>query len=685
MKPSPFLMIMFAGLIAGSTSAIAAGQEAPNVLFIAVDDLKPMLGCYGDEMIKTPNIDRLAAQGTVFLNAHCQQAVCGPTRASLLTGLRPDTTKVWDLKTRIRDILPDVVTLPQYFKQNGYTSVGTGKIFDPRSVDDQTVDDPASWSRPYSTFAQNPDEEFGCVNPEFVAKVRALKAKGIKAQNKQKKALGGTPPVEIDQDVPDSTYADGRIADTGIALLNELAPKDAPFFVAVGFKKPHLPFVAPKKYADLYERSQFQLAELKKRPIGAPDFHWQPGWEIRNGAYSDIPLLNDGNPIPDEMQITLIHGYHACVSYTDAQIGRLLDALEASGEADNTIVIFWGDHGWHLGDHGMWCKHTNYEQSTRVPLIIADLRSPRAQKTKSTVEFVDIYPTLCELAGLPVPEVLQGVSLVPVLADPAATIKEVAVSQFPRLAGGHGEIMGYAYRDSRYRYIEWIDGDFRAGETGGEVFAREFYDYKADPLERRNLIDNPEYATEVKRLQSIAANTKLKNKKDAMLKKKLLIPAVSALAAITMGQNILANPDFADDEIKPWKLQSKLDASLSTANGELTVTMSESSETASHRMLTQFDLALEPNTKYLLQFVARTDATNGKNMKVAISRSVNWKEGHYGLMRSETPGSEWKIYKYTFKTKEITAEDPACFKIHLGELNGNTYFKNFLLLNKEGK
>ncbi|MBI9020636.1 MAG: sulfatase [Verrucomicrobia bacterium] len=506
MKSMPFFTIT-AGLAAGSAHAAAIPPEPverPNILFIAVDDLKPMLGCYGDTLIQTPNIDRLASQGTVFLNAHCQQAVCGPTRASLLTGLRPDTTKVWDLKTRIRDILPDVVTLPQYFKQNGYTAVGTGKIFDPRSVDSQTVDDPASWSRPYSQFPRNPDEEFGCVNPEFVAKVRALEARGIKAQNKQKKALGGTPPVEIDQDVPDSAYDDGRIADTGITLLKELAPKDEPFFVAVGFKKPHLPFVAPKKYADLYERSQFHVAEIKEKPIGAPDYHWQPGWELRNGSYSDIPLLNEGLPIPDEMQITLIHGYHACVSYTDAQVGRLLDALEASGEADNTIVILWGDHGWHLGDHGMWCKHTNYEQATRSPLIIADLRNPKAQQSSSPVEFLDIYPTLCELAGLPTPGTLQGVSLTPILNDPSASMMEAAMSQFPRGISKGVEAMGYSFRDTRYRYIEWIKKDYRAGESGGEVVARELYDYETDPLETRNRVDDPAYAETVARMEKLA-------------------------------------------------------------------------------------------------------------------------------------------------------------------------------------
>lgn len=678
MKSNLFFLTALAGLTVGNISASA--QDKPNVLFIAVDDLKPILGCYGDELVKSPNIDRLAAQGTVFLNAHCQQAVCGPSRASLLTGLRPDTTKVWDLKTRIRDILPDVVTLPQYFKENGYTAVGTGKIYDPRSVDSRNADDPASWSRPYVQFGDNPDEEFGCVNPEFVAKVRALKEKGVVKDGALKKKLGGTPPVEIDQDVPDNAYADGRIADTGIALLNELAPKDEPFFIAVGFKKPHLPFVAPKKYADLYKRSQFHLAEVKERPEGAPDFHWQPGWELRNGSYSDIPPIGDGGPIPEDMQITLIHGYYACVSYTDAQIGRLLDALEESGEADNTIVVLWGDHGWHLGDHGMWCKHTNYEQATRVPLIIADLRKPTGQQSTSVAEFVDVYPTLCELSGLPVPEVLEGDSLVRVLDDPSALVKDAAVSQFPRHVSGHGEIMGYAWRDSRYRYIEWVDGDFYAGEPSGEVIAREFYDYKADPQERRNLIDNPEYVREINRLQTIAAAYKQKkdqveaNPKPAPVKKQAKQPVESC-------NNLLLNPGFASGALAPWKLQDQKAPATAVieAGGTLKLEINEAGKQPYHRTLQQPDLKLDSDTKYLLQFDMRTDADNGGDIKVSVVHSIDYKAPHYGLMRSETPGAEWTTLQYSFKTKEIDPNDPACLKIHLGELNGNTTFKNFIL------
>ena len=514
MKPGEHMNAMRRDLVVGlmvlactvhAVVPAVAGPKPPHVLFIAVDDLKPMLGCYGDDTVQTPHIDRLASRGTVFLNAHCQQAVCGPSRASLLTGLRPDRTRVWDLKTKIRDENPEVVTLPQYFKQHGYTSVGTGKVFDFRSVEGHTRDDPASWSRPYVVFPSNPDAEFGVLNKAFVERVRKLKADGVKSAE-LKNALGGTPPVEIDQDVPDSAYDDGSIADTGIKLLAELAAGEEPFFLAVGFKKPHLPFVAPKKYADLYDRNQFKPHPVKQRPEGAPPYHWQPGWELRNGSYSGVPPIDDASPIPDDMQVTLIHGYHACVSYVDAQIGRLLDALNDSGQADHTIVVLWGDHGWHLGDHGMWCKHTNYEQATRSPLIIADLRrAPAGRPAPAPVEFLDIYPTLCDLAGLPVPEVLQGVSLVPILDDPAASVKPVAVSQYPRHVGD-GEAMGYAYRDPRYRYIEWVRKDYRAGDRTGDVVDREFYDYQTDPLETRNLVDDPRYADEVARMKQIAAS-----------------------------------------------------------------------------------------------------------------------------------------------------------------------------------
>jgi iduronate 2-sulfatase len=489
------LVILFSGF-----AGFAFSAEKPNVLFIAVDDLKPMLGCYGDPVIKTPRIDSLAAQGTTFLNAHCQQAVCGPSRASLLTGLRPDQTKVWDLKTRIRKALPDVVMLPQHFKENGYESVGIGKVFDPRSVEGREKDDPASWSRPYIHPAENEKSQMGFLEPEFVARAKKAKRENRGDWEAMKNALGGTPTVEIDQDVPDEAYDDGWIGARSVELIGELSKGEKPFFLAVGFKKPHLPFVAPKKYADLYSGDDIRLADFQKMPEGAPEIGFQDSWELKNGSYSEYTSYE--GLLPEEKQRELVHGYMACVSYIDAQVGRLLDALEANGVAEKTIIVFWGDHGWHLGDHGMWCKHTNFEQATRVPLIIAKrakvAKVAKGERCLSPVEFVDIYPTLCDLAGLPKPDVLAGKSLVPVLDDPKAKVKEFAVSQYPR-GGGAKMSMGYSFRDERYRYTRWV-----TMSDLSDVLAEEFYDYDKDPGETKNLLGNPEVAERVKLMRERA-------------------------------------------------------------------------------------------------------------------------------------------------------------------------------------
>ena len=480
-------------------SPLAFAAEKPNVLFIAVDDLKPILGCYGDSSIKTPNIDRLAEQGTTFLNAHCQQAVCGPSRASLLTGLRPDTTQVYDLKTRIRDIIPDVVTLPQQFKENGYESVGMGKIFDPRSVDGRVKEDPASWSGPYNLTAENKNSQMGFLNPEFVGRAKKAKRENKGDWDAMKKALGGTPAVEIDQDVPDNAYNDGVLAEMAVSHLAELAKADKPFFLAVGFQKPHLPFVAPKKYADMYSEEDIKLASFQKMPEGAPEIAFQDSWELKNGSYGNY--AGTKGLLPEEEQRNLIHGYMACTSYIDAQVGKLLDALESNGLAENTIIVFWGDHGWHLGDHGMWCKHTNYEQATRVPLIIAQkAKGGKATKSNSPVEFIDIFPTLCDLADIPKPDALEGTSLVPILADPSASVKDVAISQYPR-GGGKSEMMGYTFRDERYRYTRWAPS-----KDVNDLQSEELYDYKTDPLEKKSLIDSPEYAETLKLMRKRAAD-----------------------------------------------------------------------------------------------------------------------------------------------------------------------------------
>lgn len=475
-------------------SPLAFAAEKPNILFISADDLKPILGCYGDTSIITPNIDRLAAQGTTFLNAHCQQAVCGPSRASLFSGLRPDTTQVWDLKTRMRDNIPDVVTLPQHFKDNGYESIGMGKNFDPRSVDGREKEDPQSWSRPYVLIEDNSKSQMGFLSPEFVARAKKAKSENKGDWDAMKKALGGTPAVEIDQDVPDNAYKDGKLADVAIEHLAELSKSDKPFFLAVGFQKPHLPFVAPKKYADLYSREDITLAEFQQMPEGAPDIAFQDSWELKNGSYTETAGVE--GLLEESKQRELIHGYMASVSYIDAQVGKLLDALEENGVAENTIVVFWGDHGWHLGDHGMWCKHTNYEQATRVPLIITKTaKAGVAAKSNSPVEFVDIYPTLCDLAGLPKPDVLEGTSLAPILEDPSTSVKDFAVSQYPR-GNGKKEVMGYSFRDERYRYTRWAPSSDPAA-----IESEELYDYTTDPLETKSLINSPEAAEILKTMR----------------------------------------------------------------------------------------------------------------------------------------------------------------------------------------
>ena len=440
-----------------------------NVLFIAVDDLKPILGCYGDEQVKTPNIDALAAAGVIFTNNHCQQAVCAPSRASLLTGLRPDRTRVWDLKTQIRDMNPDILTLPQYFRQNGYETAGVGKIYDPRSVDKDL--DKVSWSIPY-------------------VKIRADRWMGWPEKVST-----------LSVDKPDEDFADGKIRVAGERLLEQLAAGDKPFFLAVGFKKPHLPFVAPKKYWDLYRRDDFSPHPFQKHALNAPEFAFQPGWELRNG-YVDIPKKG---PIPEDKQKELIHGYYACTSFTDAQVGHLLAKLDGLGLRDDTVVILWGDHGWHLGDHAMWCKHTNFEQATRSPLILSVPGVDGGRANASPTEFIDIFPTLCELTGLDIPAHVDGKSLTPILRGEQDKVKDFAVSQYHRTADGKN-LEGYAIRTERYRYVEWIPRRYRTGKQPydrADVVAVELYDYQIDPLETRSLANDPNYKETVQKLAAM--------------------------------------------------------------------------------------------------------------------------------------------------------------------------------------
>ncbi len=501
----------------GSVKVVSQTTIQPNILFIAIDDLKPILGCYGNTIVKTPNIDRLAKRGTVFLQNYCQQAVCGPTRASLMTGMRPDYTKVWDLKTRMRDVNPDIISLPQYLQSQGYSTQGIGKVYDSRCVDNET--DKPSWSVPYyKTNKKYYPKELGepaltrYQNPTTKSLAaqyaKEAAAQGLKGSEANDYVTAKVRPTTECEEVPDHAYNDGANTLQAKDILIQLSKQSGPFFLAVGLAKPHLPFVAPKKYWDLYKRDQLPVAEFQNKPANAVNIAFHNAGEIR--AYTDIPgvlsTTNDkgfGITLPTDKQRELIHGYYASISYTDANVGVLLNTLDSLGITDNTIIVLWGDHGWHLGDHNLWCKHSNFEQATRAPLIIA---APGLAKkpTKSPSEFVDIFPTLCDLTGIPVPAHLQGKSLVPLMKNPDASVKTFSVSQYPRssetaenerLGYAGTNVMGYSIRTDRYRYTIWMKNGYRSTDpfSAALLVGSELYDYVKDPQETINFTGSAAY------------------------------------------------------------------------------------------------------------------------------------------------------------------------------------------------
>ncbi len=458
------LLAPLASLQAADAPAPAA---KPNVLLICVDDLKPLLGCYGAPTIQSPSIDRLATRGVLFERAFCNQAVCSPSRNALMTGLRPQTIGIYDLGTNFRKAVPDAITLAQHFQQHGYRTEAMGKIF---HVGHGNREDNASWTVPH----WGPGGGMYALPANMDSAKRTFeKAKAEGVPESKMAALPRGAPTEY-ADAPDDAYADGRIADEAIRRLKVAKQKpNEPWLIAVGFLKPHLPFCAPKKYWDLYDPAALLLPTLKEPPIGAPAFAPTTWGELRQ--YSDIPATG---PLDDAKTRHLIHGYHAAVSFMDAQLGRVLDELERLELVKNTIIVLWGDHGWHLGDHGMWCKHTNYEQAARIPLVVCAPGVAKAGvKTGALAETVDIYPTLCELAGLPVPPGLDGASFVDALSDPVATTKEAVFHVYPRT-----QLMGRAVRTARYRLVEW-----KKPGAPSNTAVSELYDYEADPAETKNL------------------------------------------------------------------------------------------------------------------------------------------------------------------------------------------------------
>ncbi|TDU69365.1 iduronate 2-sulfatase [Prosthecobacter fusiformis] len=461
-------------LLAPVMTLVAAKPVRPNVLLICVDDLKPALGCYSDALAKTPNLDRLAARGMRFDLAYCNQSVCAPSRNNLLLGSRSTSLGIYNLSDNFRMAVPDAVTLPQHFKNYGWRTEAIGKIL---HTGHGNHDDEASWSVPPVK-----DKVVEYLDPANSANGQLTREEAF-FTNQQLGRIRELPRGAAweSSDVADNAYADGRIADAGVLRLRAAKKNPGePLFLALGFVKPHLPFTAPKKYWDMHDRAAFPLAARATPPEDAPAYAGKTLGELNN--YDPVP---QEPPLTDDMQRTLMHGYYASVSFMDAQVGRVLDELDALGLSDKTIIVLWGDHGWHLGDHGMWTKHTNYEQANRIPLIIvAPGITVAGSRTKQPAETVDILPTLVELAGLPIlngPQPMDGISLVPVLRDPLTRVRDHATHAFPRQRDGQF-VLGRAIRTERYRLVEW-----KKPGAAADTADLELYDYQEDPLETRNL------------------------------------------------------------------------------------------------------------------------------------------------------------------------------------------------------
>jgi iduronate 2-sulfatase len=465
MKSRTLVIFGLAMLFFLASTLLSLAAERPNVLLILVDDLKPSFGAYGVRWVHSPNLDRLAASGMRFDMAYCNQAVCAPSRNNLLIGSRSTSIGVYSLGYHFRRAVPDAVTMPQFFKQQGYHAAGIGKVF---HIGHGNVNDKLSWSVPFQ-----PDKVIDYVLPASTD--GKLTREEALFSNRSAKDLPRGAAWER-ADVDDGAYADGRIATEGIKRLRSYQNSDQPFFLALGFTKPHLPFCAPAKYWDLYDPSQLSLPQFLRPPAGAPRYAGKTLGELNQ--YKPVPR---NPPLTDELTRTLIHGYYASLSYMDAQVGRVLDEVDRLGFDKNTIIVLWGDHGYHLGDHGMWTKHTNYEQANRIPIIISAPGVTKPGSSSQTlIETVDIFPTVAELAGFPAPNGPQptdGKSLVPVLKDPTSRVRDHAYHCYPR-----GNRLGRAIRTDRYRLVEWKEW---AGPTDSVEY--ELYDYQDDPLETKNI------------------------------------------------------------------------------------------------------------------------------------------------------------------------------------------------------
>ncbi len=468
--------LLFSNFTCGSTDSSASSASVPvssiapkestqskkNILFISIDDLRPVLTCYGNQEVQTPNIDKLCSNSAVFTKAYAQYASCNPSRSSLLTGLLPEATGVIRNSQILRNEQPDIVTLPQNFRNQGYKTYGLGKVFHEFHDARTLLEDPMSWDYEFHV-QRDPLNVIEYHDPVNLDKRNITKRKRIKS-------------IEFYDD-PDESYDDGKIASKACSLLKSHRDSE-PFFLAVGFKKPHLPFVAPKKYRDLYDELNTRLPQNTSAPQGAPtealiDFN-----ELR--GYDDIP--NEGK-LNDSVGIELKKAYYSCVSFIDAQIGRIMKTLEQEGYADNTIVVIWGDHGFKLGEYGSWAKNSNYSVDIHVPLIVHHPGTRGRKTVKEVVGLIDLFPTLCELAGVNNLPDLHGNSFAQLCTGSSTekTTNAYAFSQVRRKG-----MMGYSIINEDFHYIKWVSTSNKKKEK------IELYDLKVDSKETKNRAANPQ-------------------------------------------------------------------------------------------------------------------------------------------------------------------------------------------------
>lgn len=503
------LLIVF--LVICSCSSPKKELVKPNILFVSIDDLRPTLGAYGDTIAITPNIDQIASEGMTFRQTFTQVAVCAPSRASLMTGLRPDSTRVWHLGDKFRNINPQAVTMPQYFSKFGYHTVNLGKIFH------NYMPDSISWDEPDLRPAQykrqdwlKRDGETFYVSKEVSASQLIKRDSLLKLRPIRYADGWNTGPAWEAAAVHDTMYYDGAQNELAKKTLTRLAKNDKPFYMGLGYFRPHLPFAVPKKYWDLYDPAKIPLASNPNVPTNAPGHTMNSMYELRHyDGFNKIGHPQSSYKMEQDTARILKHGYYASVSYVDALLGNLVAHMKKIGIYENTIIILWGDHGWKLGEHNSWGKMTNYNIDLKVPMII---RYPgqknRGAQTFEITELIDMFPSLCELAGIKIPDYLQGTSFVPLIENPELQWKSAAFSQFhrrPKVSADGNRYMGYSINTIEYHYIEWYSWDPKTG-TKGELKNTELFDRANDPYETVNISEEPKLSKVVEDLSEQLEN-----------------------------------------------------------------------------------------------------------------------------------------------------------------------------------